>query len=79
MDRSAAERLVKKDLDETTGLGKPLSSRARMAQRSVEAYLKAGVRPRWMERVAEIDDAIGASGGGSRAPTAPCARSAAAT
>jgi hypothetical protein len=58
MDRSAAERLVKKDLDGTTGLGKPLSSRARMAQRSVEAYLKAGVRPRWMERIAEIDNSI---------------------
>ena len=55
MDRSAAERLVKKDLDETTGLGKPISSRARLAQRTVEAYLKAGVRPRWMERIAEID------------------------
>jgi hypothetical protein len=26
----------------------------------VEAYLKAGVRPRWMERVAEIDHAIAA-------------------
>src|SRR5215470_2278758 len=24
----------------------------------VEAYLKAGVRPRWMERVAEIDHSI---------------------
>src|SRR3954454_3748085 len=58
MDRSAAERLVKKDLDETTGIGKPVSSRARMAQRSVEAYLKAGVRPRWMERIAEIDNSI---------------------
>ena len=31
-----------------------------MAQRSVEAYLKAGVRPRWMERIAEIDHAIAA-------------------
>ena len=29
-----------------------------MAQRSVEAYLKAGVRPRWMERIAEIDNSI---------------------
>ena len=58
MDRSAAERLVKKDLDGTTGIGKPISSRARMAQRSVEAYLKAGVRPRWMERIAEIDNSI---------------------
>jgi hypothetical protein len=60
MDRSAAERLVKKELDASTGLGKPLSSRARMAQRTVEAYLKAGVRPRWMERIAEIDHAIAA-------------------
>jgi hypothetical protein len=60
MDRSAAERVVKRDLDASTGLGRPISSRARMAQRSVEAYLKAGVRPRWMERIAEIDHAIAA-------------------
>src|SRR6476661_138825 len=60
MERSAAERLVRKDLDATTGLGKPISSRARMAQRTVEAYLKAGVRPRWMERIAEIDHSIAA-------------------
>src|SRR5919107_4133820 len=60
MDRSAAERLVKKDLDATTGLGKPISSRARLSQRTVEAYLKAGVRPRWMERIAEIDQSIAA-------------------
>ena len=31
-----------------------------MSQRSVEAYLKAGVRPRWMERIAEIDHSIAA-------------------
>ena len=60
MERSAAERLVRKDLDGTTGLGKPLPSRARLAQRTVEAYLKAGVRPRWMERIAEIDQSIAA-------------------
>jgi hypothetical protein len=60
MDRSAAEELVKKDLDATTGLGKPISSRARSSRRTVEAYLKAGVRPRWMERIAEIDNAIAA-------------------
>jgi hypothetical protein len=58
MDRSAAERLVKKDLDGTTGLGKPISGRALAAQRTVEAYLKAGVRPRWMQRITEIDDAL---------------------
>jgi hypothetical protein len=60
MDPSAAERLVKKDLDASTGIGKPISSRARMTQRSVEAYLKAGVQPRWMERVTEIDRSIAA-------------------
>src|SRR5919202_6266475 len=60
MDRSAAERVVKRDLDASTGLGQPISSRARLAQRSVEAYLKAGIRPRWMERIAEIDHSIAA-------------------
>jgi hypothetical protein len=60
MDRSAAERVVRADLDESAGIGRPLSSRARSTQRTVEAYLKAGVRPRWMERVAEIDHAIAA-------------------
>ncbi len=60
MDRSAAERLVKQDLDASSGLGKPISSRARLSQRTVEAYLKAGVRPRWMERIAEIDRSIAA-------------------
>ena len=60
MERSAAEQVVRRDLDASTGLGQPISSRARMAQRSVEAYLKAGVRPRWMERIAEIDQSIAA-------------------
>jgi hypothetical protein len=58
MDRTAAERLVKKDLDVATGLGKPITRRALASQRSVESYLKAGVKPRWMERIAEIDHAI---------------------
>jgi hypothetical protein len=60
MDRSAAERVVRSDLDESAGIGRPLSSLARSTQRTVEAYLKAGVRPRWMERIAEIDHAIAA-------------------
>jgi hypothetical protein len=58
MDRSGAERLVRSDLDESAGIGRPLSSLARSTQRTVEAYLKAGVRPRWMERIAEIDHSI---------------------
>ncbi|WP_051323811.1 hypothetical protein [Candidatus Solirubrobacter pratensis] len=58
MDRSAAERIVRSDLDESAGIGSPLSSLARSTQRTVEAYLRAGVRPRWMERIAEIDHSI---------------------
>ena len=57
--RSQVERIVGRDLDETTGKGKPLSSRAAQTQRSIDAYLKSGVRPRWMERVADIDIGIG--------------------
>jgi hypothetical protein len=56
--RSDVERIVGRDLDETTGKGKPLSSRAAQTQRSIDAYLKSGVRPRWMERVADIDAGI---------------------
>jgi len=56
--RTIVERIVGQDLDASTGKGRPLSSRARQRQRSIEAYIKAGVRPRWMERVAEIDAGI---------------------
>jgi hypothetical protein len=53
--RAAVERLLGQDLDAD---GRPLSRRARQTQRSLEAYLKAGVKPRWMERLAEIDRGI---------------------
>jgi hypothetical protein len=58
--RSSVERLLEKNLIDDSGLGKPLSRRAATTQRSVEAYLKAGVRPRWMERVVEVDQGIAA-------------------
>jgi hypothetical protein len=51
------ERLVSRTLDERD-LGRPLSERARQTRRSVEEYLKAGGRPRWMERLLEIDRGI---------------------
>jgi len=41
-----------------SGVGKPLSRRARHTKRSVEAYLAAGAIPRYMERLREIDGAI---------------------
>ncbi|HUR84927.1 MAG TPA: hypothetical protein VMY78_06240 [Solirubrobacteraceae bacterium] len=56
--RSSVERIVGRDVDEESGKGKPLSSRASQYQRSLEAYLKAGMRPRWMERVSDIDAGI---------------------
>jgi hypothetical protein len=54
-DRKApVERLITGPLEERD-LGRPLSERARQSRRSVEDYLRAGGRPRWMERLLEID------------------------
>jgi len=56
--RTPAERLVRRDLDEREGIGRPLSRRTRQMQRSVEEYLKAGNKPRWMQRLTDIDRGI---------------------
>jgi hypothetical protein len=56
--RSPVERIVRDGLDEDAGFGKPLSSRAAQTRRSIENYLKGGLRPRWMERIADIDAGI---------------------
>ena len=58
--RSPVERLLERNLVDETGFGKPLSHRAATTQRTVEAYLKSGVKPRWMERVVEVDQGIAA-------------------
>jgi hypothetical protein len=55
IDETTVERLIRNALVDERDAGKPLSSRARQSQRSVEAYLKAGHRPRWMERLTEIE------------------------
>jgi hypothetical protein len=55
--RGPAERLVTGPLDERD-LGRPLTERARLSRRTVEEYLRAGARPRWMERLLEIDRGI---------------------
>jgi hypothetical protein len=52
---SPVERRIERSFEDTQVLGKPLSRRARQTRRSVEAYLKAGVLPRYMERLREID------------------------
>ncbi len=56
--RSPAERIVDKDRRELPGIGDPLSRTAVQYQRSLEGYLQAGNRPRWMERLAEIDRGV---------------------
>ena len=53
---SPVERHVEKSfIDPETGAGKPLSRRTRQMRRSVEAYLRAGGLPRYMERLREIE------------------------
>ena len=58
--RTSVERLIERKAIDGEGLGRPLSRRARQTARSVEAYLKSGIRPRWMERLTDIDQGIAA-------------------
>lgn len=53
--RSAIENSLRRSLEDDTTIGKPLSRRARQTKRSVEAYLRAGGVPRYMERLRDID------------------------
>jgi hypothetical protein len=56
LEPGAVERMLRERTEGLPGVGKPLSERARQAQRSVESYLTgANNPPRWMERVVEID------------------------
>jgi len=57
---SPAERFIERARDDAPGAGKPLTRRQRQARRTLEAYLKAGLKPRWMERLSEIDHSIAA-------------------
>jgi hypothetical protein len=56
--QSPVERRLDDSLIDRQGVGQPLSRRARQTKRSVEAYLAAGVMPRYMERLREIETAI---------------------
>jgi hypothetical protein len=56
--RTAAERLIERSRIDETGVGKPLSERARQRQRSIEAFLRGEALPRYMQRAAEIDRAV---------------------
>jgi hypothetical protein len=54
-DLTPVERRIQSSFEDDTGHGKPLSRRARQTRRTVESYLQAGVLPRYMERLREID------------------------
>jgi hypothetical protein len=53
--RSLVERKIVRSGVDDSREGKPLSRRARQTRRSVEAYLAAGVMPRYMERLRDIE------------------------
>jgi hypothetical protein len=54
-ETSAYERELAKRFEEAVE-GKPLSRRARQTKRSIESYLAAGVMPRYMQRLRDIED-----------------------
>ena len=58
MSDEPVQRLLLERMEDPRRVGKPLSDRARQSQRSLEAYLRAGVRPRWMERLMEIESGM---------------------
>src|SRR3954471_14501021 len=56
VESSPVERHVRRAMiDEEGGYGKPLSRRQRQTRRTLEAYLRAGVVPRYMQRLREIE------------------------
>jgi hypothetical protein len=52
---SPVQRFLTEKMEDPRSRVRPISERARQSQRSLEAYLRAGVRPRWMERLIEIE------------------------
>lgn len=57
IEHSPVERHVRRAMiDEESGYGKPLSRRQRQTRRTLESYLRAGVVPRYMQRLREIED-----------------------
>ena len=59
-ERTSVERLFEEDIKDARAAGTGLSRSSLQAQRSLESYLKAGNRPRWMERLSDIDAGMAA-------------------
>src|SRR3954452_15742065 len=56
LEPTPVERHVKRAMiDEESRYGKPLSRRQRQTRRTLESYLRAGVVPRYMQRLREIE------------------------
>ena len=53
--RTAAEKVIRRSFIDETGVGKPLSERARTRERSLEAYLRGEMLPRFIRRLADIE------------------------
>lgn len=56
--RTPVERVLRRDREGREGVGRPLSRQAMQRQRTLEGYLKGGNRPRWMERIVDIDSGV---------------------
>lgn len=56
--RSAAEKVIRRSFIDETGVGKRLSERARTRERSLEAYLRGEMLPRYIRRLADIERQI---------------------
>ena len=54
-ERTPTERLLRR---KSEGVGPQLSSHATQRERSLEGYFQAGNPPRWMERLAEIEQGM---------------------
>jgi hypothetical protein len=55
---SPVERVIGRGLEQAEGIGRPLAERTRQRRRTVEAYLRSGAPPRWMERLGDIERGI---------------------
>ena len=56
-ERSPVERELANRFEDAVE-GQPLSRRARQTKRSIESYLAAGVLPRYMQRLRDIEDGM---------------------
>ena len=53
--RTPTERVIRSSFIDETGVGQPLSERARTRERSLESYLRGEMLPRYIRRLADIE------------------------